>query len=64
MLNDILQQAPAETTRYMVAGYTVIFSVMLLYLVSLGMRRRRLERDLSTLSEIELKENDPLPTNN
>jgi CcmD family protein len=55
MLNDILQ-APAETTRYMVAGYTVIFSVMLLYIVSLGVRRRRLERDLSTLNEIELKE--------
>lgn len=60
MLNDILQ-APAETTRYMVAGYTVIFSVMLLYIVSLSVRRRRLERDLQTLNEIELKDNEPLP---
>jgi CcmD family protein len=62
MLNDILQ-APAETTRYMVAGYTVIFSVMLLYVVSLGLRRRRLERDIETLNEIELKENEPISTN-
>jgi CcmD family protein len=62
MLNDILQ-APAETTRYMVAGYTVIFSVMLLYIVSLGMRRRRLERDLTSLQEIELKDNESIATN-
>jgi CcmD family protein len=62
MLNDILQ-APAETTRYMVAGYTVIFSVMLLYVVSLGLRRRRLERDLETLTEIELKDNEPISSN-
>jgi CcmD family protein len=62
MINDILQ-APAETTRYMVAGYTVIFSVMLLYVVSLGLRRRRLERDIETLNEIELKENEPISTN-
>ncbi len=55
MLNDLLQ-APAETTRYMVAGYTVIFSVMLVYIVSLTLRRRRLERDLQTIQEIELKE--------
>jgi CcmD family protein len=62
MLNDILQ-APAETTRYMVAGYTVIFSVMLLYIVSLSLRRRRLERDLESLNEIELKDNEPLSAN-
>ena len=55
MLNDIFQ-APAETTRYMIAGYTVIFSVMILYIISLGVRRRRLERDLQTMNEIELKE--------
>jgi CcmD family protein len=62
MFNNILQ-APAETTRYMVAGYTVIFSVMLLYVVSLGLRRRRLERDLETLTEIELKDNEPVSSN-
>jgi hypothetical protein len=56
MLHSILQQAPAETTRYMVAGYIVIFSVMLLYVLSLVIRRRNLERDLETLKEMETEE--------
>ena len=38
----VLQQGPAETTVYMIAGYSVIFGVMLLYLVSLVIRRRRM----------------------
>jgi CcmD family protein len=56
MLFSILQQAPAETTRYMIAGYAVIFTVMLLYVLSLVVRRRNLERDLETLKELETKE--------
>jgi len=53
MLTSILQQAPAETTRYMVAGYLVIFSVMSLYILSLFIRRRNLERELQILDEME-----------
>jgi hypothetical protein len=56
MLIAMLQQAPAETTRYMLAGYTVIFSVMLLYIISLIIRRRNLKRDLEILNEMETKE--------
>lgn len=56
MLTSILQQAPAETTRYMVAGYSVIFSVMFLYIISLIFRRRNLKRDLEILNEMESKE--------
>jgi CcmD family protein len=56
MLTSILQQAPAETTRYMVAGYSVIFSVMFLYIVSLVVRRRNLKRDLEILDEMEPNE--------
>ena len=56
MLASILQQAPAETSRYMIAGYSVIFSVMFLYIVSLFIRRRNLKRDLEILSEVESKE--------
>ena len=56
MLTSILQQAPAETTRYMVAGYSVIFSVMFLYVISLIIRRRNLKRDLEILDEMEPKE--------
>jgi hypothetical protein len=45
--------APAETLIYMIAGYTVIFGVLLLYLVSLIVRRRNLRRDKETLQEME-----------
>ena len=53
MLLTIYQNAPAETTNYMLAGYAVIFSIMFLYLVSLAIRARNLKRDLQTLSELE-----------
>ena len=56
MLTSILQQAPAETTRYMIAGYSVIFTVMFLYVISLILRRRNLKRDLEILNEMEQKE--------
>ncbi len=55
MLILLLQQAPAETTNYMVAGYAVIFSVMLLYVISLVLRRRNLQRDMAMLKELEKK---------
>jgi hypothetical protein len=56
MLSSILQQAPAETTRYMIAGYSVIFTVMFLYIVSICIRHRNLKRDLEILNEMETKE--------
>ena len=56
MLNFLLQQAPAETTRYMIAGYTVIFSIMLIYIISIFIRRRNLKRDLDSLHEMEPEE--------
>jgi hypothetical protein len=50
-----LQQGPAQTVNYMIAGYTVIFGVMLIYLISLSIRRRNLQRDMGILEEIEKK---------
>ena len=44
---------PAETTRYMVAGYLVIFLVLGLYLVSLAVRQSRLRAELAWLDEAE-----------
>jgi hypothetical protein len=40
----------------MIAGYAVIFGVMLVYLVSLYIRRRNLEQDLELLKEMEEQE--------
>lgn len=49
----LLQEGPAQTTSYFIAGYAVIFGVMALYLVSLIVRRRNLTQDLETLQELE-----------
>jgi hypothetical protein len=49
----LLQEAPAETSAYMIAGYIVIFGVMLIYLASLAIRRRNLKQDLDVLQELE-----------
>ncbi len=49
----LLQEAPLETTGYMIAGFAVIFGVMLVYLVSLMVRGRNLQQDLELLSELD-----------
>lgn len=49
----LLQEGPAETTGYMVAGYIIIFAIMLGYLASLVIRNRNLKRDLDLLHELE-----------
>ena len=53
MINTLLLQAPAETTRYLVAGYTVIFGIMSLYIISLVVRTRNLKRQLEMLRELD-----------
>ncbi len=55
MLLQLLHDAPAETTGYMIAGYTVIFGVLLIYLVSLVLRKRNLEQDLEVLEDLQQK---------
>jgi hypothetical protein len=45
--------APPETTDYMIAGYIVIFSVMWIYIISLYLRRRKLEQDIKILEEMD-----------
>ena len=48
---EFLQTGPAETTSFMIAGYAVIFGVILIYLVSLIVRQNNLKRDLELLEE-------------
>jgi len=47
----LLQEAPAQTFNYFLAGYVVIFGCMGLYLVSLVIRKRNLTQDLRVLEE-------------
>ncbi len=50
------QEGPANTDGYMAAGYIVVFGVMLIYLLSLMIRHRSLQKDLELLKDIEDKE--------
>lgn len=47
------QEAPPDTSAYMIAGYAVFFIISAIYLLSLILRQRNLERDLETLDAIE-----------
>jgi len=51
----LLQEGPANTMGYMIAGYAVIFGSMFLYLVSMILRRRNLKADLDVLREEETR---------
>ncbi len=46
---------PVVSIEHMIAGYTVIFSVMAIYLTSLFLRWRNLKRDLQALEEMQEK---------
>lgn len=48
-----LDQGPLESTGYMIAGYAIIFGVMLIYLISLFVRTMNLKRDIEVLEDIE-----------
>ena len=53
LAGPLLQEGPAETLSYFIAGYAVIFGVMALYLASLILRRRNMQQDLETLEQVE-----------
>jgi hypothetical protein len=50
------QEGPADTTNFMIAGYIIIFGVMLIYLFSLLVRQRNLQKDMEVLEEIQSEE--------
>ena len=54
LISPLLQML--ETTDYMLAGYSVIFGVMFLYVVSLIVRNRNLKKDLALLEEYQEEE--------
>ncbi len=47
------QTTTPDTSGYFIAGYVVIFVVMLVYIISLFVRQRNLEQDYETLEELE-----------
>ena len=48
-----LDTVPPDTSGYMIAGYGIFFLITFIYLVSLLIRTRNLNQDLSTLKTIE-----------
>ena len=48
-------EGPADTLTYMIAGYAVIFGIMLVYLASLIIRWRNLRQDEELLEQLEKK---------
>ncbi len=46
-------QGPADTLSYMIAGYAVIFTVLVVYLASLVIRWRNLRQDREMLEQME-----------
>lgn len=44
---------PPDTSQYMIAGYVIAFGVMLIYVASLFIRTRNLNRDMSMFEEME-----------
>jgi hypothetical protein len=42
-----------DTSGYMIAGYAVFFIVSAIYLLSLTIRNRSLQRDLETLEQLD-----------
>jgi hypothetical protein len=55
----LFQEAPAMTTNYMIAGYTVLFVSLLLYILSLVIRQNNLNKDLEVLQEEQALSDEP-----
>ena len=51
-----LLDAPPDTSAYMIAGYVIFFIIAAIYIISLLVRWRNLNQDMTTLEAIE-KEN-------
>jgi hypothetical protein len=48
-------QGPADTMNFMLAGYGVIFGIMIIYLASLVIRWRNLRQDEEILEQVKKK---------
>jgi hypothetical protein len=47
------QEVPPDTSGYMIAGFAVAFIVMALYVVSIYLRARNLNQDMTILEEMD-----------
>ena len=54
------QDAPPDTSGYMIAGYVIAFLVMGLYIASIYWRNRNLKQDIAMLEEMEAAASAPI----
>lgn len=57
----LFDELPPDTSIYMIAGYAVFFVVTVIYLGSLFIRTRNLNRDLATLEEVQKEQPAEVP---
>ncbi len=55
MLLPLLQDTP-NTANYLIAGYTILISLLVLYVLSWKVRRRNLEKDLELIESLKADE--------
>jgi hypothetical protein len=55
----LFQDAPPDTSGYMIAGYAIFIIISIIYVVSLAVRRRNLELDLRTLEAMQAESKSP-----
>lgn len=46
-------ETPPDTSQYMIIGYAIAFGVMVIYVASLYIRFRNLNRDMSMLEDMD-----------
>ena len=57
----LFDQAPPDTSVYMIAGYSIFAIITVIYLASLFVRARNLRRDLDTLEGLQAEVEPPAP---
>jgi hypothetical protein len=50
---SFLQQSIPDTSKYMLAGYVIFFTALILYPLSLYLRHRKLQKDLELLKDLD-----------
>lgn len=55
-------ELPPDTSVYMLAGYSIFFLITLIYVASLFIRARNLNRDLATLDSLQQEQRAPAPS--
>ncbi len=57
MLHPLLQDTP-NTVNYLIAGYTILIGLLVLYVASWKVRRRNLEKDLELIESLQAEQRE------